>query len=43
LKREFASSNQFLAKGFDFTGQELSAGWIEGTTHVDFGSHMIWK
>jgi hypothetical protein len=30
-------------KGFGFTEQGLSAGGIEGTTHVDFGSHMIRK
>jgi hypothetical protein len=36
-------SDRPSAKGFDFTGQELSAGCIEGTTHVDFGSYMIRK
>jgi hypothetical protein len=41
LKREFASSNQFSAKGFNFTGQGLPAGWIEGTTPMGYCSHMI--
>ncbi len=36
-------SDRSLGKGFGFTGQGLSAGWIEETTHVDFGSYMIWE
>jgi len=34
-------SDRPSAKGFDFSGQGLSAGRIEGTTKMGYCSHMI--